>query len=149
MADYELDKAFFADAAIGSSATGPDLATSYDYFIAVKGGTAAASTADSLPHAIPVSAATDVVLGVAQNRVLAADLTAGAKPTVDVRMAGVSKWLVSSANAVVRHTRVAVDASGRCTPAATAAGSRVDGIALEAGAVNTVIDVFLTPQGQV
>lgn len=138
MAAYDLDLPFIADAAIGSAASGPDLATSYDYFIAVKGGTANG-------HVTPVTtAATDIVLGIAQQRVLAADAT---KIAINVRVSGVSKWLVGTGG-VTRFTRVTKDATGKCV-AVGAAGTEAEGIALQTGAAGDVVDVFLTPNGVV
>lgn len=131
--NYVLDKGFLAQAAIGSATDGADLATSYDYFIAVKAGT----VADSVT---PVTATTDTVLGVAQARVRTADIN---KEYVDVRMLGITKMVASAA--ITFGAKVNANASGQAA-AVGAAGTNGIGIALSAsGAAGDVIDVFLTP----
>jgi hypothetical protein len=106
---------------------------------AVKGGTVAESCTI-------VTGATDVMLGVVQQTVVAADATIG-KQVADVRIMGVTKWEASAA--VSLWAKVALQADGRCATAG-AAGTRQDGIALSAaGAAGDWIDVLLTPAGQV
>lgn len=133
--NYGLDKGFVADVAIGSSATGPDLATSYDYFLFVKGATK--------DHVVLSAAANDVTLGVCQTRVLAAD--AGVQ-VADIRLEGISKVVAGAA--VAAFAPVTSNASGRAITATT--GQRQAGVALEAASANgDIIDVFITPGGQV
>jgi Uncharacterized conserved protein (DUF2190) len=137
-ANYNLDKGYKSAAAIGSAASGPDLATSYDYFLAVKASGTAGDTVT------PVTAVTDTVLGFSQQRVVTADIN---KQVVDIRMLGITKAVAGAAvtfGAFVKH-----NATGRVVSTATAT-DRVLGIALTAAAADgDVIDVLLTPAGQV
>lgn len=136
--NYGLDKGFVADAAIGSAATGPDLATSYDYFLIVK------PVAGSPDHVALGAAATDSILGVSQMRVLAAD---AGTIVADIRLEGITK--VVAGGAVAIGDRVTSNASGRAITTTTA-GNRVLGVALSTAAANgDLIDVFITPGGQI
>jgi hypothetical protein len=136
--NYGLDKGFIPDVAIGSSATGPDLATSYDYFLFVK------PVAASPDHVVLSAAANDVTIGVSQQRVAAADVTLGI--VADIRLEGISKVVAGAAVAI--GAPVTSNASGRAVTATT--GQRQAGIALSTAAANgDIIDVALTPGGQV
>lgn len=136
-ANYGLDKGYLTAAAIGSAAAGPDLATSYDYFVCVKISGTAGTTVT------PVTAATDTVIGVAQQRVLVADIN---KQVVDVRLNGISKVVAGGTVAFGDYVRP--DTAGKAT-ATTTAGQKAFGIALTGGVTGDVIDVLLTPAGQV
>jgi len=137
MANYLLDMPFVADTALGSAATGPDLATSYDYFVGVKIG-----TADD--HVTAVTGVTDNVIGVAQQRVATAD--AGTQ-VIDVRVLGVTKWLVGTGG-VTRGTPVNIDATGKVV-AAGGTGTRSVGLAMRTGAAGDIVGVLITPGGRV
>lgn len=136
-ANYGLDKGYKTATALGSAASGPDLATSYDYFVAVvPTGTAG----DTVTLA---TTAGDLVLGVAQQRVAVADIN---KQMVDIRIYGITKMVASAAivyGAPIRNTTTGTAVT------ATTAGQRILGVALSAAAAaGDVIDVLLTPGGQ-
>lgn len=136
-AQYGLDKSYKAAAAIGSAASGPDLATSYDYFLCVKVSGTAGDTIT------PVTAATDLVLGIAQQRVAVADINSYG---VDIRLYGISKVVAGGTVAFGDKLRPDTSARGVVT---TTAGQQTFGIALGGGVVGDVIDVLLTPNAQV
>jgi len=134
--NYVMDKGFIADVAIGSAATGPDLATSYDYFLFVK------VISGSQDHVTLATAANDPIIGVSQMRVLTAD---AGSIVADVRIEGISKVVAGAAVAI--GAPVTSNASGRAVTATT--GQRGAGVALQTAAANgDLIDVQLTPGGQ-
>jgi hypothetical protein len=134
---YGLDKGYKSASALGSAASGPDLATSYDYFVCVViSGTAG----DTVTLATTAGAN---VLGVAQSRVVTADIN---KQLVDIRLNGITK--VIAGGTVVFGDQVQNDTAGKAVVSSTA-GDRVFGTALTGGVVGDVIDVLLTPGGQV
>lgn len=132
-ANYGLDKGYLAAAAIGSAASGPDLATSYDYFLFVKVSGTAGTT-------VTPAAAGDVTLGVAQSRVATADIN---KQVVNIRLLGISK--VVAGGTVAYGDRVKSDASGKAVVNTTGTLANVAGVALTGGASGDLIDVLLTP----
>lgn len=136
-ANYGLDKGYKTATALGSAASGPDVATSYDYFVAV-----VPSGTDGTTVTLATSAGSDV-LGVAQERVLVANIN---KQVVDIRLYGITKMLAGGT--VAYGDQVQNDTTGRAVTSA-APGDRVVGRALSGGAVGDVIDVLLTPGGQV
>ena len=136
-ANYGLDKAYLSAAAIGSAATGPDLVTSYDYFLFVKISGTAGTT-------VTPAAAGDVVLGVAQQRVVTADIN---KQPVDVRMYGISK--VVAGGTLAFGDKVKSDAAGKAVVNAVGTLANTAGIVVGAGgASGDLVDVLLTPGGR-
>jgi hypothetical protein len=94
----------------------------------------------------PITAATDVLAGVAQVAVSAGEITRG--KGVQVRVMGATEWECSAAIAV--GAMVAMAADGRCKTAAT--GERVVGMCVESTAnagerarVQIVTPGFLAP----
>jgi hypothetical protein len=124
-ADFVLDKGFVAQSALTQ-------------YTAVKFGTAEETCT-------AVTGATDVMIGVTQQTVSAADATIG-RMAVDVRMLGITK--VVAGGTVTRGTRMAFNASGQAVTAG-ATGTRLDGIFMTSGVSGDWVDVFLTPGGQV
>ena len=122
--NYLLDKGYIAQSVIAQ-------------FHAVKGG-----TLDETVTA--VTGAADLIVGVAQQPVVAADVN---KQAIDVRHMGITKMVAGAA--VTKDAAVGLTAAGRATPA-TGAGTRAIGVARTAAAANgDWIDVELTPLGQV
>lgn len=136
-ANYGLDKGYKSATALGSAASGPDLATSYDYFVCVVPSGTAGDTVT-----LAVSAGSNV-LGVSQQRVVTADIN---KQVVDIRLTGITK--VIAGGTVAYGDQVQNDTAGKAVVSSTA-GDRVFGTALGAGVSGDVIDVLLTPGGQV
>jgi hypothetical protein len=136
-ANYGLDKGYLSASALGSAASGPDVATSYDYFVAV----VPSGTAGTTVTLATVAGAN--VLGVSQQRVATADIN---KQVVDIRLTGITKVVAGGTVAV--HDQVQNDTAGKAVTSSTA-GDRVFGTALTGGAAGDVIDVLLTPGGQV
>ena len=135
-AQYGLDKSYKAAAAIGSAASGPDLATSYDYFLFVKLSGTAGDTVT------PATVLGEPVLGVAQQRVAVADINSMG---IDVRLLGISKIVLAAT--LVFGDAVRSDAAGKAV--AATAGTRQSGIIVGAGGVaGDVVDILLTPGGQ-
>jgi uncharacterized protein DUF2190 len=91
----------------------------------------------------PVTASTEVVIGIAQFGVTAGEILKG--KGASVRMAGVSLWELSGS--VTRGQEVMAHTDGTARLAATS-GNRVAGIALDGGASGDRIPVFLTPAGR-
>jgi hypothetical protein len=91
-----------------------------------------------------VTAATDRVVGVVQQPVVAADVN---KQAVDVRVVGISKVKVGTGG-VTRGFDVNIDAAGLAV-APGAAGTISRGIAMQTGVAGDLVDVFLTPNGRV
>ena len=117
--NYVLDKGFLA------------LATT-PLWTAVKFG----SSDDSVT---PVTATTDLTLGIAQMSCAAAD---AGKLIIDVRILGISRCLAGGT--ITRGQRVKVTATG--TMVATAgADENVVGIAMGSAVLNDQFDVLLTP----
>jgi hypothetical protein len=98
---------------------GFDAAAALTKFRAVK-----YSAVDSLenPSVTPVTADTDIVLGIAQFDVSAGEITKGKGATL--RTMGITEWECSAAVAVGQLVTIAAD--GRCLPATT--GKRVHGV---------------------
>lgn len=120
--NYGLGKGYIAQTAISR-------------FFAVKGG-----TLDETCTA--VTGATDNIVGIAQQDVVAADVN---KQAIDVRSQGISKMVASAA--IAKDAPVALSANGRAVTAG-AAGSRVVGIARSAAAAaGDWLDVELVPAG--
>lgn len=107
--NFELDKGFRL--ASGQTAT---------KFRAVK-----LSAAETVT---PVTAVGDVVIGVAQNAVSAAELLKG--KGVNVRVQGITE--METAGAVAVGDIIAIDSAGRAKGGAPAAGDRIVGVALTA-----------------
>ena len=140
-AQYGVDKSYKAAAAIGSAASGPDLATSYDYFLFVMpSGTAG----DTVTVADAGATSTSIVLGVAQQRVATADINSMG---VDVRILGISKVVLGTGGGAFGDL-VQSDAAGKAV-VTTTAGDRVAGRLLQGGVAGDVVDVLLTPCAQV
>lgn len=120
--NYVLSKGYTAQSAISR-------------FFAVKGG-----TLDETCTA--VTAATDNILGIAQQDVVAADVN---KQAIEVRSQGISKMVASAA--IAKDAGVALSANGRGVTQG-AAGTRVIGIArTAASAAGDWFDVELIPSG--
>jgi hypothetical protein len=121
--DYVLDKGFTAASALTQ-------------FTFVKFSADEAVTA--------VTGATDRVIGVTQQPVVAADVN---KQAVDVRIVGISKVKVGTGG-VTRGLDVNIDAAGLVV-APGAAGTISRGIALQTGVAGDLVDVFITLNGRV
>ena|GEM_PF-3651822 len=132
-AQYGLDKSYKAAAAIGSAASGPDLATSYDYFLGVIPSGTAGDT-------VAVAGAAAVILGVAQQRVAVADINSAG---IDVRMLGITKVVLGGT--VAFGDRLKTDAAGKFVVNTAGTLANIAGIALGAGVVGDVVDMLLTP----
>lgn len=98
---------------------GYDAEAAITKFRAVKGG----ATAEGVTA---VTAATDVIRGVAQFGVTAAEILRGKGATV--RMDGITEWEAGAA--IAKDAALTIDAVGRCVTAA--AGNDVWGYALQA-----------------
>lgn len=121
--NYVLGKGYIAQSVIAQ-------------FHAVKGG-----TLDETVTA--VTGATDLIVGVAQQPVVAADVN---KQAIDVRHMGITKMVASAA--ITKDAAVNITATGRAV-AQAAGGGRVVGFARTAAAANgDWIDVELTPGAQ-
>lgn len=120
--NYVLSKGYIAQTAVSR-------------FFAVKGG-----TLDETCTA--VTGATDNILGVAQQEVVAADAN---KQAIEVRSQGITKMVASAA--IAKDAGVNISANGRAATQG-AAGTRVIGKALTAAAAaGDWIDVELIPTG--
>jgi hypothetical protein len=120
--NYVLSKGYIAQSAISR-------------FHAVKGG-----TLDETVTA--VTGATDSIVGIAQQDVVAADVN---KQAIEVRSQGITKMVASAA--IAKDAGVNITATGRAVTQG-AAGTRVIGVARTAAAANgDWIDVELIPTG--
>jgi len=133
-AQYGLDKSYKAAAAIGSAASGPDIATSYDYYLGVIPSGTAGDT-------VTVAGAAAVILGVAQQRVAVADINSMG---IDVRMLGITKAVLGTGGAAFGD-RLKTDAAGKFVVNTAGTLANIAGIALGAGVAGDVIDMLLTP----
>lgn len=124
--NFLLDKGFDAAAAIGKYRAVKLVATN---------GSEAVT---------PVTASSDLVAGVSQFGATADEINAG--KGASVRMAGVTVWELSGN--VTRGQEVMSHTDGTCR-AATGAGNRVAGIAMDGGVSGDQVPVFLTPAGRV
>lgn len=121
--NFVLDKGFKAAAAVTK-------------FRAVKG-------TGNNDEVTPVTAVTDIVLGVAQYSVSAGEITKGKR--VAVRMAGISE--MECAGTIQQGALVVTNASGQALTGTT--GDRVIGVALQDGASSTRIAVALIVGGAI
>jgi hypothetical protein len=121
--NFVLDKGFKAAAAVTK-------------FRAVKG-------TGNNDEVTPVTADTDIPLGVAQYSVSAGEITKGKR--VSVRMAGISE--MECAGTIQQGALVCIDATGKAETGT--AGDRVIGVALMDGAVGNRIAVALIVGGAI
>ena len=87
----------------------------------------------------------ELVLGVVMENVDATKVLTE-QVIVDVRLRGIAPVSVGTTN-VLLNDEVMTQADGRAVPV-TGSGSRVAGLALQAGSENGVINVLLTPAGR-
>jgi hypothetical protein len=92
----------------------------------------------------PVTAITDVPIGVAQFGVTSGEILKG--KGASVRVLGVTEWEASAALTVGTHFLVTITTDGRCKPAAT--GERVVGVLVKgASGAGARASVLLHPGG--